>query len=180
MLVSTILFIFIVEDTDNNPTQRTYVFQVDGLGCSTTNCGNYRTGITGRTQLVDQGSSKESSPKKVGHGYFLPTFGCRFMVNVECRKIFDTWILWVIIYSLRQDRKMQPVASVKWRGWRTGFLNLQGRWYDVDGSEIPFPTTSQTTTVWMVLKPVVNNGISTTFPSTGACRISEPSTVSRL
>jgi len=40
----------------------------------------------------------------------------------------------------------------------------------VDGSEIPRPTT-----VWMVLKPLVNNGILST--NLNWCRISEPSTV---
>ena len=41
--------------------------------------------------------------------------------------------------------------------------------HTVDGSEIPFPTT-----VWVYPKPVVNNEISTTCPSTGEwlCRIS--------
>ena len=42
----------------------------------------------------------------------------------------------------------------------------------VDGSEIPRPTT-----VWMVLKPVVNSGRYLTI-STGERRISEQSTVS--
>ena len=39
--------------------------------------------------------------------------------------------------------------------------------------------SGEKTTVWMVLKPILNNGMTqTTFPSTGDRRISEPSTVS--
>ena len=45
----------------------------------------------------------------------------------------------------------------------------------VDGSEIPFPTT-----VWMVLKPVVNNGISTTKLKWWVYRISNGWTINSM
>ena len=44
----------------------------------------------------------------------------------------------------------------------------------VDGSEIPFPTT-----VWMVLKPVVNDGDKLPFPQLVITRFLKPSTVPR-